>query len=582
MERVRRVAFLLLRGLDHFAHDLVAALPGDGFEVRAFYVAGPDDLAAALAWADDPARDAVWFEFCWPPFPELIARTEFGDRRVVMRVHRIEAYGTDHAARAPWHKITDAVVVGEDMARRLRAAAPRLVETTALHVVHNGLDLDRYAQATAPDPFRLGWCGWMSLHKNPNLALEVLHRLRAEDPRYALHVATKGGEPVAVDSFAHLVRRMGLSGSVHVTEGLSQSEMPGWHARNGVLLSTSVYESFGYAIAEAAAVGCDLAVLDNTAAAEFWPETVRFATVGEAVRLIQGARPHRWRNYVAERFGLTRQVSVVRALLAQPRAAAPGQGLDMVPVSHGSWRGRFLVRDRADHIQRGVAATGRFYEAEMLEDLRGRLAPGAVFVDVGANVGNHALFAAAVCGARVIAFEPSPALADHCAANLALNGVAGRATLERKGVGARRGRARVVPGPAGNSGMTRLALSRPEDSADATSSAVMAGHDDAEAESVEIVSLDDALDALGYLPTAIKVDVEGMELDVLRGAERTLRLCRPALYVEAAEAASFEAVRAVLRPFGYEPAARFNATPTYLFLARVRACLPKTRTLETA
>ena len=560
MNRARRVAFLLLRGLDHFAHDLLAALPGEEVEARAFYVAGTQDIAQALAWADDPARDALWFEFCWPPFPELIAQTDFGGRRVVVRVHRIEAYGTDHAARAPWHKVTDAVVVSEDMGRRLRGAVPHLSETTRLHVVHNGLDLARYAVAAAPDPFRVGWCGWMSLHKNPNLALEVLHRLRGDDPRYELHVATKGGEPVAVDSFVHLVRRMGLGGAVHISEGLSQREMPGWHARNGVLLSTSAYESFGYAIAEAAAVGCDLAMLDNAAAGEFWPEAVRFATVEEAVRLIRQARPHRWRVHVAGRFSLARQVAAVRALLAHP---SPALIEDTVPVAHGTWRGRFLVRDRADHIQRTVAATGRFYEAEMLEDLRSRLAPGAVFVDVGANVGNHALFAAGVCGARVIAFEPSPPLADHCAANLTVNGVAGQVILRQQGIGACSGRARAVPGPTGNSGMTRL---------DVTDSAG----------EIEVVSLDDVLDAIGYLPSAVKVDVEGMELTVLRGAERTLRLCRPALYVEAADAVAFEAVSAFLRPLGYEAAARFNATPTYLFVARARASQPEARTLEAA
>ena len=554
--RPRRVAILLLRGLDHFAHDLIAALPENSLEVRHFYVSGPDDVASAVAWTDDPARDALWFEFCWPPFPQLLAALDFGTRKVVVRVHRIEAYGSDHAAHTPWHKVTDAVVVGEDMAQRLRSAAPTLERTTRLHVVHNGLDIARYAPGLAPDPFRVGWCGWLSLHKNPNLALEILHRLRAQDDRYALHVATKGGDPVAVDSFVHLAGRMGLSASVHVEQGVTQAAMPRWHARNGVLLSTSVYESFGYAIAEAAAVGCDLAVLDNTAAAEFWPDAVRFGTVDEAVSLIRGARPHRWRTHVAERFGLQGQVAAVRTLLAAPTATESGE--EAFPVGHGEWAGKFVVRDRTDHIQRVVMATGRFYEADMLDDLRGRLSSGAVFVDVGANVGNHTLFAASVCDARVIAFEPSPVLANHCAANLAINGASDRATVNRQGVGAAPGRARLLPGPPGNAGMTRLTIS------DTTGQ-------------VEIVTLDDALDVA---PAVIKVDVEGMELDVLCGAERILRTHRPALYVEAAEHAYFDAVAAMLEPFGYEAVARFNATPTYLFLNRAPAEVRRTAVLE--
>ena len=327
MDRLPRVAFLLRHGLDHFAPDLLAALAAGGrVEPRGFHVEGDrSGLDAALAWTDDPARDALWFEFCWPPFPALIAASDFGGRRVVMRVHRIEAYGTEHAARAPWARIDDAIVVGADMAARLAHAAPALASTTRLHVVHNGLDLARYAPAAAFDPFAIGWCGALTLHKNPNLALEILHRLRAEEPRYRLRLAVKGGEAVAVDSFLHLARRLDLGEAVEIGHDLGQDAMPAWHAGNGVLLSTSHYESFGYAIAEAAAVGCDLAVLDNAAAGEFWPASCCFATVDEAIRIIRAAAPHRWRGLVADRFDVVRQAERVADLLLAPtpRVAAP-------------------------------------------------------------------------------------------------------------------------------------------------------------------------------------------------------------------------------------------------------------------
>ncbi|GGC31822.1 hypothetical protein GCM10011504_07570 [Siccirubricoccus deserti] len=212
-------------------------------------------------------------------------------------------------------------------------------------------------------------------------------------------------------------------------------------------------------------------------------------------------------------------------------------------MAPGAWRGRLPLRDPSDHIQAAVLATGGFYEAGMLEDLRRRLPPGGLFVDVGANIGNHSLFAAGVCGARVLAFEPAPELADHCAATLAANGLAASLDLRRQGAGAAPGFATLRSGPAGNAGMTALVP--------------------AAAGAVEVVRLDDVL---REAPAAVKIDVEGMEYAVLEGARGLLQRYHPPLYVEAATEASLAAITALLRPFGYQPEARFNATPTWLFL----------------
>jgi len=319
-ERAQRLAIMLIHGLDHFAPDLVARLPYPGLEVRAFHVRGMADLTAACAWADDASQDVVWFEFCWPPFPAMIAQYDFGGRRVVMRVHRIEAYGSPHAAAAPWAKIDDAIVVSEDMAARLKGQAPALEQTTRLHVVHNGVDVERFVPSTTTPndtmaAFRIGWCGWLSLHKNAVMALEILHLLRREDARWHMHLCSKGGEAVAMDSFNYLKRRLGLDDAVFVDGNVAPADMPAWHARNAVLLSTSVYESFGYAIAEAASCGCDVVMLDQAGAEEFWPEEMRFGTAQEAAAMIRAARPGRWRELVVRRFSLNGQVDRLRSIL---------------------------------------------------------------------------------------------------------------------------------------------------------------------------------------------------------------------------------------------------------------------------
>jgi Met-10+ like-protein len=51
---------------------------------------------------------------------------------------------------------------------------------------------------------------------------------------------------------------------------------------------------------------------------------------------------------------------------------------------------------------------GVFYEREELEIIATHF-KGGTFVDIGANVGNHSIFAAKFLGAsKVIAFEPNP------------------------------------------------------------------------------------------------------------------------------------------------------------------------------
>jgi glycosyltransferase involved in cell wall biosynthesis len=311
-----RLAFLLLRGMEHFAQDLIAGLPeATGWEVQAFYVANAADLETALCWTDRPDLDALWFEFCWPPFPRLIGETDFADRRVIVRVHRIEAMETNHVAQSAWHKVQDVVVVSSDMATRVRRAAPALDRSTRLHCVYNGLDPQRFVPMQDWNPFRVGWCGLMTLRKNPVLALQVLFSLRALDTRYHMHVCCSGGEPLATESFFHLVHHLDLTDAVHIDGTITQAAMPTWHARNGVLLHTSLHESFGYAIAEAAAVGCDIAVLEHPGAAEFWPEASRFGTVDEAVWLIRNAAPYRWRTHITQRYSLARQLASTAAML---------------------------------------------------------------------------------------------------------------------------------------------------------------------------------------------------------------------------------------------------------------------------
>jgi hypothetical protein len=63
----------------------------------------------------------------------------------------------------------------------------------------------------------------------------------------------------------------------------------------------------------------------------------------------------------------------------------------------------------------------------------------------------------------------------------------------------------------------------------------------------------------------VKIDVEGMEVDVLKGANQVLTSDRPHVFAEASSRTHFHALRSYLRQFGYVPLSRWAVTPVYHF-----------------
>jgi FkbM family methyltransferase len=156
---------------------------------------------------------------------------------------------------------------------------------------------------------------------------------------------------------------------------------------------------------------------------------------------------------------------------------------------------------------------GEFSEGEV-EIFRQVAQPGGVVVDVGANLGAHTLFFANAVGrnGRVYAFEPQRIIFQTLCANMALNSITNTFCF-LMALGEEHGSIMVpMLDPEGVNNFGGLELGS-----------------FTEGETVEMITLDSLA-----LPQCrlIKVDVEGMELGVLKGARATIERCRPCLYVE--------------------------------------------------
>lgn len=203
--------------------------------------------------------------------------------------------------------------------------------------------------------------------------------------------------------------------------------------------------------------------------------------------------------------------------VAAARAAlAAGAVVAFPPLDLVHWGGMsFALNFRRDPVQDALRAGG-FYEARELRALKGLLGPGAVVVDIGANIGNHAVFfARRMRAARVIVFEPNPLAAAPLMANVLLNGLSGVICLDHLGValGAAPGQGYGMRRHDRNLGATRL---RPAEG------------------SIPMLPGDALL--TGESPHLIKIDVEGMELEVLEGLSATIARARPLMLVEVDDA----------------------------------------------
>jgi FkbM family methyltransferase len=206
-------------------------------------------------------------------------------------------------------------------------------------------------------------------------------------------------------------------------------------------------------------------------------------------------------------------------------------GLLEVPVS-GGWR---MLVDPADVLGRMVVTTG-VWEPDVTAALRSLLRPGDVFVDVGANVGYHTLLASRLVGpgGRVLAVEPGAASYAALRANLDLNGTSNVTALQ-VAAGFDETKALLFDPPPGNLGRSSIRYSHRARS--------LGDERLATGTQVDVRPLSELLPADDRERLRlVKIDVEGYEVEVLRGLESVLRAgARTAVLVEVHVGAAPEA-----------------------------------------
>lgn len=206
----------------------------------------------------------------------------------------------------------------------------------------------------------------------------------------------------------------------------------------------------------------------------------------------------------------------------------------MRPISSAiAFDALFLYPSADQTIGPCLAQSGEFAPAE-IDFLREHLSPDGALCDVGANIGTVSIpLAKQLPGLSVYAFEPQLPIYRLLMRNVALNGLMSVEAFPWA-LGEMDGQTEF-PTPPLEAAINFGAIGRGSTEGDRTPVVIR------RLDSLNLPRLD-----------AIKVDVEGFDLEVIRGAEGTIRRDRPLLFCEAHPSPKTTALMALLKEWEYE------------------------------
>lgn len=318
--------------------------------------------------------------------------------------------------------------------------------------------------------------------------------------------------------------------------GITRNEMPQWHDIAGRILENGRYDdAMFYEAANTYAASAKSALLEDPVISPTPFELTLTPTEDDGgltkilhytEEVVQRHAPKR-RNLIPKplRPYLTSAVERRNAKSMKTIAHRLKQGVESVPVDPPSTvvqttingrRVNFCVSFPNDILQQ-FHLSGEFYEDEELEAIAAHVPKGGTYLDIGSNVGNHAIYVGLFCNpSRIILFEPNTAILSNLRLNIMLNGLSEIADTSFLGIGLGRE-------SGGNFGVS---WRHPKWDGQNTGGAQLSKG----AGNIPVRRGDDLLK--GQKVDFIKIDVEGMEIDALAGLEGVIRENRPKMFIE--------------------------------------------------
>ena len=307
-----KIAILCLPGYESFLGDIVNFLEAK-YKVRTCYTRDEQEIESVVEWAD-----IVWLEWANVIASHVTHKLpSLSQKLVICRIHSYEVIN-NYLQHIDWSKINKAVFVAEHVRKIACEIYPSIANETECLVINNGVDLQKFSFKKRETGFNLAIVGSINHKKNPAMWIEIINRLVKQNPQYTLKVAGDFQELYYKYYFDNIIDKLGIDKNIKFFGRVK--DIPEWFEREKInyLLTTSVFESFGYGIAEAMVMGYKPLILNFPGADDNWPHNCIFRSTDELIEILkdnENYNSQEYHEFVKSRYSLSVQLERIGSLL---------------------------------------------------------------------------------------------------------------------------------------------------------------------------------------------------------------------------------------------------------------------------
>ncbi len=303
----RKIVFLA--NYTTFLGDIIAYVSKEN-EVRTYEKPSSGRIREMVSWAD-----IVWVEWCDNIILE-VSRLP-GKTPVICRLHSYEVF-TDMPKQVHWDKVNHLLFVNPFVRLLFEQ---QVICDIPRSVIYNGVDTNKFIIPPGKTyGKKIASVGYINYKKNPALLLYCFKKIYEYDPNYTLHIAGEFQDPRYVLYFEHYLKENLLPVSF---DGWVD-DMTAWYADKDFIISTSLFESFHYSVAEGMASGLLPLVHNWSGAKELYPAECIFNDADESLQLVrryENADKHALaksnREFIRKRYNLNEKCEEIARLMAQ-------------------------------------------------------------------------------------------------------------------------------------------------------------------------------------------------------------------------------------------------------------------------